>query len=107
MPEVAQNVELVVGWFENVLPGFLTAHPSPLSLLHVDCDLYSSTKTVFHHLGSRIYPGTVIVFDEYFNYVGWRNHEFKAFAEFVVASGVSYQYIGAVPSSQQVAVVIR
>jgi Methyltransferase domain len=105
-PAVATNVELVVGWFEDTLPGFLKAHVGPVSFLHVDCDLYSSTKTVFHYLGGRIQPGTIIVFDEYFNYVGWRNHEFKAFAEFTEASGLGYRYIGAVPSLQQVAVLI-
>jgi hypothetical protein len=26
----------------------------------------------------------VIVFDEYFNYPGWRAHEYKAFQEFIV-----------------------
>ena len=106
LPPVAPNVELVVGWFDKTLPGFLSEHPGPVSFLHVDCDLYSSTKTVFHFLSDRIVPGTVIVFDEYFNYIGWRNHEFKAFAEFIAASGLNYRYIGAVPSHQQVAVVI-
>jgi hypothetical protein len=84
----------------------LAANPSPVSFLHIDCDLYSSTKTVLHYLGNRIRSGTVIVFDEYFNYVGWRNHEYKAFAEFIAASGLSYRYIGVVPSYQQVGVVI-
>jgi hypothetical protein len=106
LPRVAPNVELVVGWFENTLPAFLAAHPGPVSFLHVDCDLYGSTQTIFQHLVGRIGPGAVIVFDEYFNYVGWRNHEFKAFAEFIAASGLSYRYFGAVPSHQQVGVVI-
>ena len=106
LPPVGPNVELVVGWFEDTLPGFLAANPGPVSFLHVDCDLYSSTKTVFHHLSGRIVPGTIIVFDEYFNYIAWRNHEFKAFAEFIAASGLNYRYIGAVPTHQQVGVVI-
>ena len=28
-------------------------------------------------------PGTIILFDEYFNYPNWEQHEFKAFQEFV------------------------
>jgi hypothetical protein len=106
LPCVSENVELIVGWFEETLPSFVKAHPEPVSFLHVDCDVYSSTKTIFHYLEKRILSGTIIVFDEYFNYVGWRNHEFKAFAEFVLASGLSYRYIGAVPAHQQVGVVI-
>jgi hypothetical protein len=106
LPKVAANVALQVGWFENTLPGFLAAHPGPVSFLHVDCDLYSSTKTVLHYLRGRIVPGTIIVFDEYFNYVGWRNHEFKAFAEFIAETGLAFRFIGAVPTHQQVGVVI-
>jgi hypothetical protein len=106
LPAVAGSVEPVVGWFEDTLPGFLKAHPGPVGFLHVDCDLYSSTKTIFHHLRGRIVPGTVIVFDEYFNYVGWRRHEFKAFAEFLAESGLRHHYIGAVPGHQQAGVII-
>lgn len=104
LPEVAGNVELVVGWFDQSLPGFLAAHPGPVSYLHVDCDLYSSTKTIFGLLADRIVPGTVIVFDEYFNYPTWREHEHKAFMEFVQAHGVEFRYLGAVNCNKQVAV---
>jgi hypothetical protein len=104
LPQVAKNVELVVGWFDRTLPGFLDQHPGPVSLLHVDCDIYSSTQTVLTQLRDRIVPGTVIVFDEYFNYPGWELHEYKAFKEFVETAGIRYQYIGFVPSHQQVAV---
>jgi hypothetical protein len=106
VPKVAPNVELVVGWFDETLPKFLASNAGPAAFIHVDCDLYSSTATVFHYLRDRIVSGTVIIFDEYFNYVGWRNHEYKAFAEFVADVGLIYRYIGAVPAHQQVGVVI-
>jgi hypothetical protein len=106
LPQMRANVELVVGWFEDTLPKFAADHPGPITLLHVDCDLYSSTKTVFHYLAKRIVSGTIIVFDEYFNYVGWRHHEYKAFQEFISSTGLSYRYIGLVPGHQQVAVQI-
>jgi hypothetical protein len=51
--------------------------------------------------------GTIIIFDEYFNYPGWEVGEFKAFAEFVAEKNVSYRYIAYVPNHQQVAVVIE
>jgi predicted O-methyltransferase YrrM len=107
IPEVSENVELVVGLFDETLPGFLREHPGPVSYLHVDCDLYSSTRTLFMHLGERIRPGTVIVFDEYFNYPSWREHEHKAFNEFVDEHGVQYEFIGAVRSGVQAAVLIK
>jgi hypothetical protein len=106
LPEVRDNVKLHVGWFDKTLPPFVIEHPGPVGFLHVDCDLYSSTKTIFHCLADRIVPGTVIVFDEYFNYVGWRNHEYKAFREFIAYAGLRYKYIGVVPAHQQAAVQI-
>jgi hypothetical protein len=105
LPAVADNVELVVGWFDATLPGFLVSHPDEkLALLHVDCDLYSSTKTVFGCLADRMVPGTIIIFDEYFNYPEWRLHEYKAFQELCHEHAIAYDYIGLVPSHQQVAV---
>jgi len=104
LPDVPANAELVVGWFDRTLPGFLEQHPGPVSFLHVDCDLYSSTKTIFDLLGDRIVPGTIILFDDYFNYPTWRQHEHKAFMEFVEANDVRFEYIGAVNCNMQVAV---
>ncbi len=93
-PRVPANARLHVGWFDATLPRFLQAHPGPLALLHLDADLYSSTKTVLTLMRDRIRPGTAIVFDEYLNYPGWRAHEHKAFQEFVGEAGLKYRYIG-------------
>ena len=104
LPAVRANVELVVGLFDRTLPGFCDSHPGPVSFAHIDCDLYSSTQTILGQLRDRIVPGTILVFDEYFNYPGWEVHEFRAFAEFIQASGRAYEYVGLVPSHQQAAV---
>lgn len=107
IPEVRSNVQLHVGLFDKTLPDFVAAHPAkPLSLLHIDCDLYSSTRTVFDHLGDRVVRGTIILFDEYFNYPGWRQHEYRAFQELVEERGLTYEYRGIVGSHYQVAVAI-
>jgi hypothetical protein len=94
LPKVPGNVRLYPGWFENSLPPWLTENPGPVAFMHVDCDLYSSTKTIFNLLGDRLQPGTIILFDEYFNYPNWRKHEFKAFQELVAARGIEYEYLG-------------
>lgn len=105
LPEVRENVELIVGWFNQTLPGFIEKHQGePLALLHVDCDLYSSTKTILSLLANCVVAGTIIVFDEYINYPSWRLHEYRAFQEFTTYKKVKYEYIGVVPSHQQVAV---
>lgn len=105
IPPVPASVELIIGWFDRTLPHFLDAHPDEAAaLIHIDCDLYASTQTVLQQMKSRIRPGTIIVFDEYFNYPGWEQHEFRAFQEWVAANRIHYEYIGLVPEHQQVAV---
>lgn len=104
MPKVPDNVEFHVGYFDATLPGFLESHSDPIAFLHVDCDLYSSTVTIFDLLGDRLQPGSVILFDEYYNFHRWQQHEFKAFQEFVEKSGLTYEYITFSVTGQQVAV---
>ena len=103
-PDVLENVELVKGRFAQTLPAFLAHHPERFAFVHVDCDLYSSTKTVLELAAARVGAGTVIVFDEYFNFPGWEQHEFKAFQEFVRATGARYEYLAYNSRDEQVAV---
>lgn len=86
MPKVRANVVLHRGWFEDTLPEY-AASIDRVTFLHVDCDIYSSTATIFRHLGSKLAPGCVVVFDEYFCYPGFEMHERRAFSEFLDASG--------------------
>ena len=106
-PACRENVKLVVGLFEETLPKFIKDYSEPLSFLHIDCDLYSSTKTVFKYLGDRINSGVIIVFDEYFNVCYWKHNEFKAFQEFVAERKILYDYLGYNSKGSQVAVRIR
>jgi hypothetical protein len=107
IPRLLANVRVHKGWFETTLPGFRRAHQgSTISLLHIDCDLYSSTRTVLEQLGGLLVPGSIIVFDEYLNYHGWQNHEFKAWREFVEAHQVEYSYRGFCGRGGQVFVMV-
>jgi hypothetical protein len=93
LPRVPANVELHRGWFDDSLPPWLAANPGQVAFIHVDCDLYSSTRTIFQLLGDRIVSGTIILFDEYFNYPNWERHEFKAFQELVAERRIKYTYL--------------
>jgi hypothetical protein len=93
VPAVEANVELHVGWFDDTLPAFLDAHPGDVAFVHVDSDIYSSAKTILDNLAPRVRVGTIIVFNEYFNYPNWKQHEFKAFQEYCAANGVTYRYL--------------
>jgi len=104
IPKVPANVTIVDGWFHDTLPRFLVQHNEPIAFMHIDCDIYSSTKTVLDLTAGRLAPGAVLVFDEFFNYVGFEMHEYKAFFEFVERFDVKYRFIGY--SGQQVSMVI-
>ena len=93
LPNVRPNVKLHAGWFENTLPDFISKHRENIAFIHVDCDLYSSTKTIFDFLGDRLVPGSVILFDEYFNYPGWREHEYRAFHELIEERALKYRWV--------------
>jgi hypothetical protein len=92
-PKVRANVKLHRGWFNDSLPPFLAGHTDPAAFLHIDCDIYSSTVTILACFKDRIVPGTVIVFDEYFNYPNWKAHEHKAFEEFIERTGYRFEYL--------------
>lgn len=93
LPRVPANAILHAGWFDATFPTFLATTSENIAVLHVDCDIYLSTKIVFEHFGPRLQPGATIVFDEYFNYPGWKQHEFKAFQEWIAATGRKYRYL--------------
>lgn len=106
LPKVLPNCQLVVGWFDQTLPGFKQnkIKNGPIALLHIDSDLYSSAVTILETLKDNIVPGTVIVFDEYINYPGWELDEFRAWQEHVVKYNIKYEYIGRVSRHQKVAI---
>lgn len=87
MPQVPGNVRLIKGWFHETLPAFAhEQHHQKCGLLHVDCDLGASARDGFGALSALLRPGSVIVFDEYFNYPGWESQEHQAFREHLDAT---------------------
>ena len=93
-PKVNSNVELVVGTFQNTLVPFLQKHKEPFSVVYIDCDTYESTKHVLDAIGKdRLISGTIICFDEYFGYPGWKFNEFKAWQECCNENNIRYEYI--------------
>jgi hypothetical protein len=119
IPPVPSNCKLVQGWFgerppqdkssipEFTAQTFVNANKEPIALLHLDADLYSSTKTVLDVFADQIVPGTVILFNEYWNHPTWKKHEYKAWKEHVAKYNVKYEYIGYVSKHQEVAIKIN
>lgn len=102
--EFRNNCKLHKGLFSETLPGFLAEVKGPAKFIHIDCDLYASTIDVFNALKGRIVSGTVIEFDEYFNYPGWQEHEAKAWHEFVDQTEIKFEFIAYTASHYQAAV---
>lgn len=91
IPQI-ENATVVVGLFADTLPAF--DWPDRVGLVHIDCDLYSSTRTVLEHAGHMIQSGTILVFDEMFGYSNADQHEEKAFTEWALSQNLAYQVLG-------------
>jgi len=96
LPQVNPNVSLIKGWFQDTLPAFLTEHDKKISFIHIDCDLYSSTKYILNTVKPYLQEGCIIIFDELVNYPGFDGEtgELKAFYEFITENVVNYEWIG-------------
>jgi hypothetical protein len=96
LPEVNSNVDLIKGWFNDTLPYFIKTHNKKISFIHIDVDLYSSTKFILDTLIDYIDEDCVIVFDELVNYPEFDGEtgELKAFYEFITENIVNYEWIG-------------
>ena len=94
LPKVKHNVNLHKGWFTETIKPFLKTTKANISFLHIDCDIFTSTYYVLDILKERIVKGTLIQFDEFYNFYGWKNHEYKALNKFLLENNLSINYIG-------------
>ena len=86
----------------SVVPGFyeesLTqipdgTSPTNIALAYIDCDMYSSTKTVLKFLASRLKHGMILAFDDYFCWSADQlSGEKKALSE-VVANEKKWNFV--------------
>ncbi|GJD66763.1 TylF/MycF/NovP-related O-methyltransferase [Methylobacterium frigidaeris] len=83
------------GWFSDSVPRFAATHDLPLSFLHIDCDLYSSTKDVLWPLNGHIVPGSILLFDEYQMESAGQvdDGEHRALVEWASMFGRGYEYL--------------
>jgi len=88
-PTVPDHIQLHEGWFKDTLPKWKQQHKGPIAFLHMDADIYSSTKEVLTALNDQIVTGTVITFDEFCNFrlsgkmSKWQDQEFLALTEWL------------------------
>ena len=105
LPPVGGNVKLIKGFFEETVPDFIAARKDDtIAIMHIDCDLYSATKTVLSLTRPLLKPGTIIIFDELINYQGWQEGEYKALMEFAAEQGLRFDYLAYARTGSQVAI---
>lgn len=92
--DIPANSMLVIGLFQDTLPKFMGKMKEPVAFIHVDCDLYSSTKCIFDVIGTNVSNGAIILFDEIIGYYGYKMHEIRAFAEWLIETGYDFSPVG-------------
>ena len=106
IPDV-QGTELVIGLFNQTLTPFLNNNTSPISVIHFDADLYSSTIYPLTHITTRLTNPAILIFDEWHNYPGCEQHEQRAFHEWAAANpNITWRIVATVKPDhdQQVAI---
>jgi hypothetical protein len=86
LPEIGDpRVEFFKGWFERTLPDYAAPAHDAL-VVNFDADLYASTRFVLGRIAPLIRVGAWLYFDEFSD----PRHEFRAFREFVAATGMKF-----------------
>jgi hypothetical protein len=98
VPDIPDDrVKFFKGWFDNTLPLYEFID-SPVLVIFIDADLYSSTSYVLKTLRPHIKVGTLIYFDEFWD----RLHELKAFEEFLSDTGMKFELVAITPGMRNV-----
>lgn len=83
LPKVAPNVVLHKGWFSETAVDFFNQEQENLAFAHLDADLYNATLEALNAMTANVKKGSLLLFDEYFGQIAWREHEHKAFGEWL------------------------
>jgi O-methyltransferase len=99
-PEIGDpRVRFHVGWFSETLPKFLWPRDYDQLVVNFDADLYESTRDALELVEPHVKSGDLFYFDE-FNH---RDHELRAFDEYLKRTGANAQAIAATHDLAKVA----
>ena len=91
LPKLKSNVELIIGYVEDTLDQFLKTKNPKINFVHMDMDLYHPTKFVLRKIKPYLQKGSIILFDELYNYINWKSGEYKALIEIFEESEYTYK----------------
>tara|TARA_A100000164_G_scaffold365696_1_gene385589 strand:- start:240 stop:965 length:726 start_codon:yes stop_codon:yes gene_type:complete len=81
IPKLNKKIEPIVGFIQDTLIEFLKKNNPEINFVHFDMDTYESTKYALEKIKPYLSKGAIIIFDELYNFPGWRQGEFKALQE--------------------------
>ena len=106
VPEIDDDrVCFIKGLYQCTLNNFIDSTPGLSKkrlVVHMDSDVYSSTLYVLMKLERILKAGDIIIFDEFAH----PNHEYRAFRDFIRATGIKFRVIGATAVYYHVAIEI-
>ena len=91
IPNLNSNIEPVIGWVEDTLDDFLKKHNPKINFIHFDMDTYSPTKFTLEKVKPYLVNNSILIFDELYNYSGWKEGEFKALKEVFNDNEIEYR----------------
>jgi len=81
IPNLESNVIPISGWVQDTIQPFLHQHNPLISFAHMDLDTYESTHFTLQQIKPYLAKGSILLFDEFYNFPGWSVGEYKAFKE--------------------------
>ena len=86
-----EKIYIIEGFYKETLNAKLYDEYSleKARVIHIDCDLYESTKTVLNFITPIIQNGSIIIFDDWFQFYGHpEKGEQKAFKEWLSSNNL-------------------
>lgn len=90
LPKLNDNVIPIVGYVEDTLENFLKEYNPKINFVHFDMDIYSATKYTLEKIKPYLNKNCVIIFDQLYNYINWKQGEYKALIE--ILSKYEFEY---------------
>ena len=94
VPDLPPDTTTHAGWFEDTIPKWRQQFDAPIAFAYIDCDLYESVCTVLEGLADRVRHGTILVFDDWYNFPNWQAHSVKATKEWTQRHGFQMEPLG-------------
>ena len=94
IPKVNKNVSIIQGLIEDTLVDFLINNKKKISFIHIDVDIYSTSKFILNKIKEYIQGDVIILFDDFCCFPGWKNGEYKALNEVFDEEKIKYLAFG-------------